>query len=303
MGLRFLAICLCVATLVGCSDSTFVVNADVFGNSSDDVYVAGYTTGCGCKDKGFIRHYDGSRWTTSYETQDSYVWSVWSSGSEVFSASNRALLQLRNGKWRELPLNTDIAFFDIGGSSNDNVFVVGENGIIVSYLGGDSATVEQHGSANLYGVWVSPSTDAYAVGASGTVLHYDGETWSGMDSGTSEDLRAVWGSSSSDVYAVGGSEGDREYVIIHYDGASWTIVDHGGPYHLLGISGRSPSDITAVGGLSAGDSGSGVVLHFDGRSWREVAANARDFIWSVWVGPDGDYFMVGPDDMKIRAKR
>ena len=53
------------------------------------------------------------------------------------------------------------------------------------------------------GVWGSSNSDVFAVGDGGTILHYDGSTWTTMNSGTNYSLTGVWGSTSSDVFAVG----------------------------------------------------------------------------------------------------
>jgi len=56
---------------------------------------------------------------------------------------------------------------------------------------------------SLNAVWGSSDTDVFAVGDSGTIMHYDGAAWTAMDSGVSETLHGVYGDGPNNVYAVG----------------------------------------------------------------------------------------------------
>ena len=55
----------------------------------------------------------------------------------------------------------------------------------------------------LFGVWGSSHNDVFAVGDAGVILHFDGVEWGFMDSGTLTDFEDVWGSAPDDVFAVG----------------------------------------------------------------------------------------------------
>ena len=55
----------------------------------------------------------------------------------------------------------------------------------------------------VYGLWGSSANDVWAVGQFGLIEHWDGSGWSTVPSGKSENLKAVWGSSANDVWAVG----------------------------------------------------------------------------------------------------
>ena len=51
----------------------------------------------------------------------------------------------------------------------------------------------------LYGVWGSSENNVFAVGEGGSILHYNGSTWLPMESGTTVCLYSVWGSSENNV--------------------------------------------------------------------------------------------------------
>jgi hypothetical protein len=66
-----------------------------------------------------------------------------------------------------------IGYYDIWGSHDDHLFVVGFWGDIVQYDGNAWRRILPPLTSDwLYGVWGNRSTDIYAVGDSGTVLHY-----------------------------------------------------------------------------------------------------------------------------------
>jgi hypothetical protein len=70
-------------------------------------------------------------------------------------------------------------------------------------------------------LWGSSSNDIYAVGNDGLIAHYDGRSWSKQEGGTNVDLNDIYGFDGSHVWAVG-TEGDySRSVILYYDGKSW----------------------------------------------------------------------------------
>lgn len=56
---------------------------------------------------------------------------------------------------------------------------------------------------SIRGVWGFSANDVYAVGEGGIILHYDGSNWTEMTSNTTATLQAIWGTSNTDLYAVG----------------------------------------------------------------------------------------------------
>ncbi|WP_437931559.1 hypothetical protein WMF37_20630 [Sorangium sp. So ce291] len=57
--------------------------------------------------------------------------------------------------------------------------------------------------SDLLSVWGTSNDDIFAVGDDGTIVHHDGQRWQTMESPTSEMLDAVWGSGPDNVFAVG----------------------------------------------------------------------------------------------------
>ena len=94
------------------------------------------------------------------------------------------------------------------------------------------------------GIWGSSPSDIFAVGDAGTIMHYNGKEWSLMRQSTDEYLLSVFGSSSSCVFACGIKK-------------SLTSEN---PY----------------------DSCDGVVLRYDGKSWKQISFENKWRPESIW---------------------
>ena len=301
----FYFICLFAFLTMGCIEAPgkWVVNSDIWGSSPDDVYLSGYVSGCSCEQGGFVKHWDGEQWTVVYES-DLRMWSIWGAPSgELFVNASSSIIRFGDGQWTILSADSDRSpFSDIHGTAADNVFSVGQDGLIAHYDGLTFTEMESGTSVGLQGVWVTSTTEAFAVGEQGKILRYDGDTWSPMDSGTTRELNDIWGASSTDIYAVGGSETEVGYIILHYNGATWSTIEEGEPFHLAGVWGSSSDNIYAVGGARKGDdSVDDAILHYDGQNWTRLSSKANQFLWNVWTSSPGSYFVVGPDDTKIKV--
>jgi hypothetical protein len=151
---------------------------------------------------------------------------------------------------------------------------------------GGSWSVALVGRVNLYAGWAAARDDAWVVGAN-QMLRWDGRAWADATFDPSIHFTDVWGMARDDVWAVGEIDtvnAPPGAVVTHWDGASWkrasipTIA--GG---LLGIWGSGADDVwVGVNGAS------GVLLHFDGTSWSEVATGANVGLVAVGGGARDD---------------
>ncbi|MBN1770375.1 MAG: hypothetical protein JXB32_03870, partial [Deltaproteobacteria bacterium] len=270
--------------------------SSVWGSGPADTYaVAGST----------IFHYDGSAWThVIRSTQMSDAAGVWAAGPhDAFVVGTRrsgtayvgSAIHNTGSGWVSMALPTTHYLTHVWGSAPDDVFAVGQGGLIVRYDGNLAGTWSEMTSGAilyLYAVWGVSASDVIAVGQSGTILHYDGNaagTWTEMtapSSVSSAPLRAVWGSASDDVFAVGPYGG----VILHYDGTDWSEMTPVGGGYLYGVWGTAPDDVFAVGE-------DGRIVHYDG-SWSPmeipVTAGTPD-LYSVWGTACDNVFAVGSE--------
>lgn len=91
-------------------------------------------------------------------------------------------------------------------------------------------------------------------------------------------LMAIEATSADDVWVTGFSDTDQPRAL-HYDGTAWTpaaVPFTGVNGELYDIAAYAPDDVWAVGRtlLDDKDWGHSLVMHYDGTSWRQLAAPA-----------------------------
>jgi hypothetical protein len=191
----------------------------------------------------------------------------------------------------EVTVNTDLVFKAAWGASPQDVFAVGtalnsSYGAIYHYNGTrwrrmNSATYRSLGS-----VWGASGQDVYAVGYGGTIVHFNGDVWAPMASLTDEALIYVNGTAAQDVFCVGARGG-----VFHYDGVQWDKVtsdNETSPVSIRHAWGDAIGNLYATDGLR--------LLHFDGRTWTDMAVDSRiNAIDSVW-GAGGQVHFWGIDE-------
>lgn len=126
--------------------------------------------------------------------------------------------------------------------------------------------------------------DLWAVGNEERLLHWDGVSWTIVHQAMNGDyLQGVWELAPNDVW-VGGSSGK----IYHWNGVDWTPQKLNN-WGFNDLWATAPDDIWAVGGLQASH---GVIFHYDGVAWSEVASGSGKPLYSLW-GVDGMVWAVG----------
>ncbi|NCQ17512.1 MAG: hypothetical protein COW85_00965 [Ignavibacteria bacterium CG22_combo_CG10-13_8_21_14_all_37_15] len=150
-------------------------------------------------------------------------------------------------------------------------------------------------------MWGSSPTDLWAIGPGGdlnkTIFHFDGTSWKNDGKSRPISPTSIWGSSANNIW-IGGREGK----IWNYTNGSWgeafTYSISGFPsLGLECIWGDSPDNVYAVGYAdSLGIRYKGVILHFNGSSWRvmETEEIKNGFI-SITRAPatSSNYFIKG----------
>lgn len=127
----------------------------------------------------------------------------------------------------------------------------------------------QIGSLNA--IWGSSPSNVW-LGGYDDMFHYDGSKFTRV-SVSFIGINTICGFDSNDVWAGSGGNGNE---IWHFDGNGWkrNFVYAAGNSEILNIHGLQNNDIYGVGLDWAGPLDNlghrGFVLHFDGRSWRQV---------------------------------
>ncbi len=123
--------------------------------------------------------------------------------------------------WKEIDSRTENVLRGIWGTSNGDVWAVGDNGT-VRHFGPDTNAAEWSivsvpTKENLHAVWGSGPKDVWIVGESGTILHWDGDEWTESVAAfpvyrTKPHLYSIWGSGPKDVWIVGND------IALHFTG-------------------------------------------------------------------------------------
>ena len=176
-------------------------------------------------------------------------------------------------------------------------------------------------STSLQGIAAVSARDIWAVGGSGQplILHWDGRAWTQVPgpapAGADTGLYGVAAVSAVSVWAVGNTwpiGGTQAPLIEHWNGTAWTAVP--GPAIpdgaiLTAVAASSPRNAWAVGtkGTRTGgdDAGSGLIEHWDGRTWTIVPSpdlgagadggglHGGGGLNAVTIAPDGSAWAVG----------
>ncbi|MEZ4655765.1 MAG: hypothetical protein R3E12_19810 [Candidatus Eisenbacteria bacterium] len=203
------------------------------------------------------------------------------------------------------------------GSGVDDVFAVGNAGVIVHFDGTSWNVMPAETQDVLRGVWGTAPDNVYAAGDFGTVLHFDGVDWS-----TAPNLnraffyQAVGGFSENEIYLVGedlgfgrsGAESQARFpdgrienrhgagMMVFHDGKDlWEPVYRLLQQDLIGFGG-TPDDAFATGAL-------GFMMRFDGTDWTQERFPTDNWLRSVWRGRDGTTYVVGDGGAILRFGR
>lgn len=181
------------------------------------------------------------------------------------------------------PQTTNKNLNDVWGASLQELFFVGDGGVILHWDGVNWQAMNSGVSEDLRCLWGFSTRDVLAGGAGGVILHWDGVTWSAMNSGTSDEVVALWGSSPCNVWAVAYSS------VLHWDGQNWSVVytDPDG-HDLHDVWGLGPEEVYVVGRH-------GILLRWDGTRWQDIFDLDYN-LNGVWASASNDLHVVGSLD-------
>ena len=145
-------------------------------------------------------------------------------------------------------------------------------------------------------IWAAGYAEDPSCFCSETVIeHWNGDLWTRVASpnaGLASYLNGITAVSASDIWAVGYqwiSQSSWKPLLLHYDGNSWSLsraprLPFG---QLSAVFALAADDVWAVGWIGLIPSIQGLVLHWDGRSWRRVTFPTETGGWTVLKGISG----------------
>ena len=238
---------------------------------------------------------DGLTWTPVLDASNNNVYKVAisSAGEGVAVGLGGHYFQLEGDEWRPgwsgflgyeysleaiTPLDGGLACFCVRASS-------------YLQLRGAAVTAEPFDTLRVRDAWSPNGDDVFVVGANGAVRRRTAGQWHADATGVDAPLSAVHGSSPTDVWAVG-----EQGTILHFDGAVWTPFAAPTSADLIDVVSVRRTLAYAL------PDGPGLLLEFDGESWRRVE-DARIYdLLALWAADGSTTIGVGRGGRIVRLR-
>ena len=225
------------------------------------------------------------------ETSEDILGSFIISENNMWLVGNSGLLIHFDGdNWSTVDVGTTEDLNDIYFTDENNGFVVGSNGTFLTYDGSAWASIDTDTTGNYNGVAFADADNGYIVGDDGFVLKYSSGTFTTEPAIDGDDTI------SSDFYDIATVDANNYWVcgkskyIVNYDGTDWTGEKIGGKDHYA-IWFNNAND----GWVSSKD---GRLQQYNGSEWTEIKSDADDLFGICFDGTTG--YAVGKDgDMVI----
>jgi hypothetical protein len=223
-------------------------------------------------DGAVLRSEDGSTWTRDTPITDHDLWGVWgASPDDVWAVGGDAagdaptILRDTGSGFVQVDL-PDLerpgvgVLFKVWGSAADNMYIVGQHGIVLRWNGSSLEELFVGISEDLIGIWGTDADRVVAVGGrrNAQAVLWDGTEWRALDLAKHSGLNGVW--MSDDTIHVAGLDGT--VGIIDFVSGDATIDRVDTPVDLHAVTGTG-SSITIVGG----EFGTGAEGPFLGQIW------------------------------------
>lgn len=249
---------------------------------------------------------------------------IWdSSPNDVFAVGMGGTILHSNGTtWQEMNSNSKVAVTAVWGKGPSDVFAWDADCNVLHYDGN-----AQNNWERLVGIsqcfigikqikdtvfaWAGaankPAGEASSIATS--LFFYDGKSWQAVPFSESDLpadlltnssaylLKGIWGTSASDLFVAlqidNGRVGDAGGVVMHYDGKKWQISLSRRNELVYSIAGTTSSDIFV-------SERSGLVDHFDGTNWSQIALkdvenNQISNLYKMWDIAGAGVFAIGVD--------
>ncbi len=173
----------------------------------------------------------------------------------------------------------------IWGTSANNVFAVGDDGVILNYDGSKWRKEASPVDSSLYCIRGINKNRVFACGSKGVIIEYDGKEWKKNRTGIDKFINSIWFASENKGFAVG-----TDGIILQYEGKEWkksvdpSIVENA---NFSDVMGFSEDDVYAVGSQGT--------YRYDGRNWKKIHLPSSNWQLCIW-GIDKNNFFVGAEN-------
>lgn len=223
-----------------------------WGFSRDDITVVG--------NGGTVIHWDGRAWTRQDTPRRENLWGVWgASPTDLWAvggsgaADDRPVLLHWDGRaWSDTAIpalqRAGVgAFYKVWGLSSDNVYVVGQRGVVLHRTQGAWREELAGASGDLVSVWGTDASNVLAVGgrANAVVTRWDGARWTARSLDLLPGLNGVWMRTPRAAHVVGANG-----TAARIDLSTLAVTEETAPtaLDLHAVFGDPSGRVTAVGG-------------------------------------------------------
>lgn len=248
-----------------------------------DIHMVDETTGWIAGSRGLLLSWDGTNWaavdqplpnwplqTIFYAVDALGPTAVWATGQTAYQAS---IVRWNGRRWLAESISFNGILRDLVIVSGGEGWAVGQSGFVFHRSGGptwdqvDTPTnqADLHGVTAVDGqVWVVGRNTSLPT--SGLIWRWDGADWHSLEANTERTLRDISMLSSSEGWAVGDHS-----TILRWDGEAWLSVTNPLTGTLNAVYALSADDIWVAGGTLDTFADEGLLAHWDGVAWHEVA--------------------------------
>ena len=193
-------------------------------------------------------------------------------------------------EWAVVPSGTTSNLNAIWGTSPDNIYAVGNGGVVLHFDGTNWAQMNAGISENLVSMIGFSANEIYAL-SSDAVYKFNGISWSVFNAAQGGDV--IWGTSGNDLY-VGGGENNQSGsgFIFYYNGNQWVKqTTFFGFNRIRGLNGISSTEVYAGGN-------DGRIYHrkdcnqTGNYTWETTNFSLLADVYGVWVAGVNDAFCV-----------
>lgn len=211
------------------------------------------------------------------------LWDIWGMGPDnVYAVGNQGIIVHWDGQsWK----------VQLGGESNDMYAVTGDavglvaggaTGEVITNFGGGLSS-DKAATGTIQGLTTEADGSTLAVGDGGLVSTRTEDGWTAGESGTTADLFGAWAGENL-AMAVG-----RDGTIVHRTDGTWAPVESATTTTLYDVWGAG-DDIAWAVGEKSGDKT--VVTAWDGSQWAEQSLNKLNYELRAITGFDGGDLLI-----------
>jgi len=178
----------------------------VDGNNANDIWIVGT--------EGIIYHYNGSSWSLINSGTSAWLKGVFCAGNLTYVAGFLGtILQIDGTNVYQMTDVPSESYYDIHGTSDNNIFAVGKDATIIRYNGSTWAVMNSPlpSTDDITGIWAADNGEAFACTQSTNILHFNGSLWNLQTDNIPNNLQDIFGLTETDIISVGTQGNIRHY--------------------------------------------------------------------------------------------